>query len=47
MHPKSMTQKHFAALEKYHAMLMTQYKGNITAISYQQAATMLAKDHTG
>jgi hypothetical protein len=43
MHPKGMTQKHFAALEKYHNTLKRYYQGNIQAISYQQAAEMLSR----
>jgi hypothetical protein len=43
MHPKEMTKEHFAALEKYHTALKAQYGRNIQAISYQQAAEMIAK----
>ena len=43
MHPKEMTQEHFTALEKYHTALQRYYQGNIKAISYQQAAEMIAK----
>jgi len=43
MHPKEMTKEHFTALEKYHTALKTYYKGNIQAISYQQAAEMITK----
>jgi hypothetical protein len=44
MHPKGMTKDHFSALEKYHTKLNTNYQGNITAISYQQAAEILSKN---
>ena len=43
MHPKEMSKEHFAALEKYHTALKAQYGRNIQAISYQQAAEMIAK----
>ncbi len=43
MHPKEMTKEHFTALEKYHTALKTCYRGNILAISYQQAAEMITK----
>jgi len=44
MHPKGMTKDHWAALEKYHTTLTMYYKGNIRAISYQQAAEMVLKN---
>lgn len=43
MHPKEMTPEHISALEKYHTALKTYYRGNIQAISYQQAAEMITK----
>jgi len=43
MHPKEMTKEHCNALENYHNKLKDYYKDNIQAISYQQAAEMVAK----
>lgn len=43
MHPKELTKEHLAALEKYHTALKTYYQENIQAISYQQAAEIIAK----
>lgn len=43
MHPKGMTEEHFTALEKYHKKLKTYYQGNILAVSFQQAAEIIAK----
>lgn len=43
MHPKGMTKQHFDALERYHQKLKMYYKDHIQAISYQQAAEILAK----
>jgi hypothetical protein len=40
MHPKSMTNGHFQALEKYHHHMKNYYK-DIRAVSFQQAAEML------
>jgi hypothetical protein len=42
MHPKIMTGNHFAALERYHASLQSYYQDEISAISFQEAARMLA-----
>jgi hypothetical protein len=46
MHPKEMTKEHVTALEKYHTALQRYYQGNIKAISYQQAAEIIAKRGT-
>lgn len=41
MHPKEMTAGHLTALKNYHDALNTYYRGNIRAISYQQAAEII------
>lgn len=42
MHPKGMKEEHFTALENYHKKLETHYQGTIQAVSFQQAAEIIA-----
>jgi hypothetical protein len=39
-HPKVLDERHFGALEKYHARLRKEYGADLQAISFQQAAAL-------